>query len=238
MSKRSDSSQADSVALRHRLWATWGIVFAVTLVPVFLLSLFPALPRIASTSVSAVLGLAAVVLLVICVPTTRMVTPGASRCVAAVFGTVSVLLAWVVSRGDSTDSEMWNSVRLWLVASVVELVVALIGGFAFEMARRNRARLIESLSTFVAAGMVAWSAGGWVFAADAFSAPAGRWVSAAIVVVISVLLMIALSGGINADSSDGGNSAGRARLNALGIIPVALSGLAVPLTVLLVVVIF
>jgi hypothetical protein len=63
-------------------------------------------------------------------------------------------------------------------------------------------------------------------------------VSAAIVVVISVLLMIALSGGINADSSDGGNSAGRARLNALGIIPVALSGLAVPLTVLLVVVIF
>lgn len=271
-------------SVRRVLRSVWGVSLVTAVLPVFLLETAATLPVTVSHTVSAVVALAMVVVFVVLFPRRRVATPHSPRIAAGILGVVSVCFVWgvgqhagdkVVGKGAGSgvvllDAQMWPYVSAWLVASVFALAALLVAGSVFEMARKKRVHLIESLSTTVAAGAFAWCAGGWVFLAEGFAVAGGavRYGVLAVVVLLSLIICAALpwgtevagaevagtevtgaavEGGKNAAATDSDSVpavaestlssvtgvSSRRDLYSLGLIPVLVTGAAVPVMVLL-----
>lgn len=209
MPERIDAAKVklELASVRHVLRSVGVIALVCALVPAGILAVATDVSLMVIHSISALVAAGCVVLFVVFLPSERFVTPHSSRVAAAVLGLVSVCLAWVAGlslRGREGEWQGWmHAVSLWLVASVFALVILLIASFVFEMARKDRKRLIESIGTTVSSGAIAWCAGGWVFFGEAMRATHGasRYVVLAIIIVFALLLGAALPWGTEVDVS-------------------------------------
>ena len=167
----------------------WGVSLAASVLPVALWTLIAGSPAVWAGVLSAIVA----VLLVATYATTlvipRSLTPQAPRVAAAIMGASSIVAAVWCMIADSSDMGLRRGVDTWFVVTGVGLAALLLACFAFEMARRERARLIESLSTTAMAGVVAWCAGGWVFLTNLVDAGVLFFIISLVVIVLYAFLV-------------------------------------------------
>lgn len=167
----------------------WGVSLAASVLPVALWTLIAGSPAVWAGVLSAIVA----VLLVATYATTlvipRSLTPQAPRVAAAIMGASSIVAAVWCMIADSSDMGLRRGVDTWFVVTGVGLAALLLACFAFEMARRERARLIESLSTTAMAGVVAWCAGGWVFLTNLVDAGVLFFIISLVVIVLFAFLV-------------------------------------------------
>lgn len=167
----------------------WGVSLAASVLPVALWTLIAGSPSVWAGVLSAIVA----VLLVVTYATTlvipRSLTPRAPRVAASVMGASSIVAAvWCVV-ADSPDTGLRRGIDTWFAVTGVGLAALLLACFAFEMARRERARLIESLSATAMAGVVAWCAGGWVFLTNLMDAEVLFFIISLVVIVLFAFLV-------------------------------------------------
>ncbi|MCI1901974.1 MAG: hypothetical protein LKI93_04500 [Bifidobacteriaceae bacterium] len=243
MSEQNDP-RTSVAAFRGWLFGVGSVEAIIAIIPAFVLSFVPNVAQLVAQSISAGISLIFLFLFASHAVWKGSVTPQAGRNVGIIFGIASLATAWGVSfsTADRGESAVWYAARIWLMASAGALTVLLLAGFVFEMARRDRTRLIESLSIFVASGMVSWASGGWVFAINLFDGPWGdenygvRIGCAAVLLVFVLLMAWVLPRGLETTGSEEGGNLGdvsaRVTLISLGSIPVLITGLIIPLMML------
>lgn len=254
MAERIDAValKAKLALVKRRLQLMWLVSLVVMVAPALVMSFIPTQTRLATHSVMTGLAAVLVVLFAVFLPGFSRDTPRAPRVTALVMGFVSVAGArWSLIPDSAVyDVDLWPSLRRWLIATALAFAALLIVAFLFEMGRKDRSRLIESLSGVVASGAAAWAAGGWVFLPDLLIGEHLR-VSLAVIIVAGLSLTLCSAFSWSADlkkiTSPTGQTVGLdtsidpsdwAGLTSLGVLPIVLTGISVPLMLIAVIFIF
>lgn len=167
----------------------WGVSLAASVLPVALWTLIAGSPSVWAGVLSAIVAVLLVATYAATLVIPRSLTPQAPRVAAAIMGASSIVAAVWCMIADSSDMGLRRGVDTWFAVTGVGLAALLLACFAFEMARRERARLIESLSTTAMAGVVAWCAGGWVFLTNLVDAGVLFFIISLVVIVLFTFLV-------------------------------------------------
>lgn len=128
----------------------------------------------------------------------RTPTPVASRVAALLCCVASCAMALGVhavanARGAVGPSPM-HVLRVWFLGFTVLVAALVLGAFAHEMARRDRSRLIRSLSSVVTCGFAGICAGGWTFLVDFRQPRELARLNPEVMAVLGVLAVLAVIG--------------------------------------------
>lgn len=248
MSKRvgADSPDVQRTSLVKGIRVVWCVALVAAVVPAAVWSLFAGSQPLGCFILSALVAFVLVAVYSAMAVAPGSATPRAPRLASAVMGCVSVGIA-TYSAITAQTHNVRAGVNQWFVMTAVGLVVLLLVSFIFEMARRDRTKLIDSLSTVVTAGAVAWCAGGWVFFANLIDRGWGFFLAAAVIVIaFSLVLFYAVSKGVGSMVEAGDFDLGVSEVgtelvvtkevhniaSSNGVLPVMLAGALVPLLVL------
>lgn len=191
MLKHTDAGSPDPRAsfLQKGINVVWCAGLVASVLPAAIWALILGAPSVWIGVVSAVVAALLVAVYAIALIIPRSLTPRAPRVAAGVMGAASIVVAVWYIVVDSAPHEVRSGIDRWFLATGVGLALLLVSCFVFEMARRERARLIESLSTTAMAGVVAWCAGGWVFLTN-LMAPGALYFVCSIVVIMLFAFML------------------------------------------------
>lgn len=259
MTQRNDVNQNTEapVPTWSALAVVWFVAIIVSVLPVVVWAFVPNPQVPIAHDLSAAVALVLVLCFSYFLKVDGLVTAQAPRVSSLILGILSVACSLWLGRDYEGNPAvgMQHAVTMWLKITVGALVALLVVTFAFEMARRERSRLIDSLAIVVASGAIAWCAGGWVFLADSLVMGPGRFVLAIVVVIVlAAVVGFAIPWGVRRrntldsdenDESDDGTSAPAVKhspqaalgtgvsVYSMGVMPVILTGACVPLLLLL-----
>ena len=202
----------------------------------------------AAVPFTIIASLAMVVLLVVFSPFRDGV---AGHVIAAIAGLLSAICATTVMLGNVIfpagldGGKSFSMEEAWIAGVGGLLIVLIIVSFGRQMARENRTHLIRSLSHSVVEGVAMIASAGWCFlpvllptthsrAVDMFSNVTTTWVVAAIVTVLVAVALTVCSYFWHRDADPEPDA--RSPWIGLALLPVMLTGLAVGLAALAIVV--
>lgn len=161
------------------------------------------------------------------------------RVVTIIFGLASLACAvfpfaerFMKQNGSSYQPQQWD---FWALAAGALLVVLVIFSFARQMLREDRSHLIRALSHAVTSGVAAIAVAGWCFLPDLYALVMKGNVAAIVALVVIALLAVAL--GVASyfwvRDADPAPTALRPWIG-IGLLPVMLMGVTIPVATLLI----